>query len=152
MSLNERGITLPEILIATVLIGLGLVGVMIVVPVAAVGIQDGSQTSLATFLAQQRLEEARHRTWTAAEDCLGVSASATDEPAPAGTCGGSTAATFTDEAPVTGYTQYSRVTRITDVEDGLRRVTVTVSYQPITGTGVGSYDKTVILEWLVARR
>lgn len=153
MTLNERGITLPEILIATVLIGLGLVGVLIVVPVAAVGIQDGSQTSLATFLAQQRLEQARHATWTASEDCLGLSDPDTAAPAPSGaTCDGASATTFPDETPIDGFTQYTRITRIADVENGLRRVTVVVGYQPLTGTGVGATAKTVILEWLVARR
>jgi len=167
MNLNEHGLTLPEILIALFIISIGLVGLMVVVPVAAVGVQDGSQVSAATYLAQQRLEQARNAAWTEAPDvdCLGVSATLTDAPVPNGaTCDGSTATTFPDEATGTipGFGQYSRTTRVTDcsvgagcagvVHDNLRLVTVTVGYRPLTATGVGASEKTVMLHWMVSRR
>ena len=164
---NERGITLAEILIALFLIGVGLVGLMVVVPVAASGVQSGSHASAATYLAQQRVEQARNARWAVAPaiDCLGASATATDAPVPTGaTCNGSTAATFADEAKgtITGFTDYARTTRITACTGGaecdginnpaLRLVTVTVAYRPVTAAGVGATDASVVLNWLVAQR
>jgi Tfp pilus assembly protein PilV len=163
---NQRGITVAEVLIAAAIVGIGLVALMSVVSVASFGIQDGNQTSHATFLAQQRLEEVRNARWAAASDCVGLSASATSapSPSPAGTCGG-TAVTFPDEATVPGFTQYARRVRIQDCGNaanaavcggitnaGLRLVTVTVTYRPISATGGASADTSVRLEWLVAQR
>jgi type II secretory pathway pseudopilin PulG len=169
---NERGLSLVEILIAAAMLAVGLAGLMTVVPVASYGVQEGNQLSTATFLAQQRIEQARRATWRSTGslppvDCLGMSASATAAPAPAGaTCNGSTAATFPDEGPsltpITGYPQYSRTVRITDcgagagctgvVSDAMRLVTVTVTYRPMTGAGLSSGDKTVRIEWVAARQ
>lgn len=167
MIANERGITLAEILIALFLIGVGLVGLMVVVPVAAFGVQSGNQVSIATYLAQQRIEQARNATWTAAPaiDCLGASATLTDAPVPTGaSCNGSTSATFPDEAEgsIPGFGDFARTTRVTACaggaecdgisNDALRLVTVTVAYQPMTGAGVGASDATVTLNWLVTQR
>ena len=164
---NERGITLAEILIALFLIGVGLVGLMIVVPVAASGVQSGNHASAATYLAQQRIEQARNARWAVAPaiDCLGASNPVTTAPVPTGaTCNGSTAATFQDEAKgtIAGFTDFARTTRITACTGGaegdginnpaLRLVTVTVAYRPVTSVGVGATDATVILNWLVAQR
>jgi hypothetical protein len=74
-------------------------------------------------------------------DKLGVSGSPTTAPASGG------ATTFPDEAPMAApYTWYSRTVRITDcgagagcsgiVDSGLRQVTVTVTYRPMTGLGL----------------
>jgi prepilin-type N-terminal cleavage/methylation domain-containing protein len=173
---DQRGLSLVEILIAAAILGLGLAGVMTVVPVASYGVQEGSQLSTATFLAQQRIEQARRATWRSTGslppvDCLGLSASPTAAPTPTGaTCNGSTAATFRDEAPsfplpdkVPGYEQqYTRTVRITDcgtgagctgvVSDAMRLVTVTVSYRPMTGAGLSSGGKTVSIEWVATRQ
>jgi Tfp pilus assembly protein PilV len=169
MSNNEHGLTLIEIVFALFVMGVGLVGLLAVVPVAAFGIQGGVQASTATYLAQQRIEQARAARWTAAPalDCLGASSTATSAPAPTGaTCNGSTAVTFPDEAAGTipGAGQYSRTTRIFDCAGGvvvcaggvgdptLRLVRVTVGYRPMTASGVSPVDTTVMLEWLVAQR
>jgi len=159
---NERGITLAEILIAIALLGVGLAALMGVVPVASYGIQDGNQTSTATYLAQQRLEEARAAAWTAASDCVGLSPDAASPPAPSGaTCGGATTPTFADEAAVPGFTQYARRVRIADcgvtacglvTHSAMRLVTVTVTYRPISAAGGSTADTSVTLEWLVAQR
>jgi len=159
---NERGITLPEVLIAAAILGLGLAALMGVVPVASYGVQDGNQTSTATFLAQQRLEEIRNAAWTNASDCIGLSADAASAPAPspAGTCG-ATAVTFPDEAGVPGFAQYARRVRISDcgatacgavTHSAMRLVTVTVTYRPISAAGGSNADTSVTLEWLVAQR
>jgi prepilin-type N-terminal cleavage/methylation domain-containing protein len=164
---GERGLTLPEVLIATAIIGVGLLALMAVVPAASYGIQEGNQLSTATFLAQQRLEQVRSAAWSTspATDCVGLSASAAAAPTPSGaTCNGSTAATFADEAAgsVAGFPAYARTVRIEScgagagcagvVDAAMRLVRVNVSYRPMTGTGVASADKTVTLEWLLAQR
>ena len=159
---NERGITLAEVLVAAAILGLGLVALMSVVPVATYAVQDGNQTSTATFLAQQRLEEVRNAAWTNASDCVGVSADASSAPAPspAGTCGAQ-AVTFPDEANVPGFTQYARVVRISDcgvtacgavTHSAIRLVAVTVTYRPISAAGGSNANTSVTLEWLVAQR
>jgi type II secretory pathway pseudopilin PulG len=159
---NEHGLTLAEILIATAVLALGLAALMTVVPVASFGVQDGNQTSTATFLAQQRLEQVRNGTWDAATDCVGLSPNATSAPAPspAGTCG-ALAVTYPDEAAVPGFTQYARTVRISDcgvspcggtTSPAMRLVTVTVTYRPTSATGGSASNTTVTLEWLVAQR
>lgn len=171
MRLDERGLTLVEVLAATAIIGIGLVGLMVVVPISSYGLQEGNQLSTATFLAEQRLEQVRNAPWTFSpdNDCLGTSAAAGVAPAvPAGkTCtNGSTtlaegAATFADEASVASYSGYGRTVRVTNcavtacagiTHADLRRVTVTVSYRPLTGVGVGTTNKSVALDLLVAKR
>lgn len=142
--------TVAEILIAIVIIGIGLVALSSAIPLAAYGIQEGNQLSTATFLANQRLEQARNAQWIAAPavDKLGVSASSTAAPV-----GDGGVTTFPDENPVLApYTGYNRTVRITDcglapgcsgiVGAGLRQVTVTVSYRPMTGFGVAPVTTT----------
>ena len=182
MLANERGLTLAEILVAVAIIGLGLVGLAVVIPVSSYGVQEGNQLSTATFLAEQMIERARAAAWTGtpATDCLGVSTGNappvptlvvdTSANPPTGTiaaaCGGSAATQFPDEANVSGYTQYSRQVRVTDcftqtcagaatgvmASHGMRRVGVTVTYTPISASGGSTTAKTVYLEWLVSQR
>src|SRR6266852_2441256 len=73
---DQRGMSLAEILVACVIIAIGLVGLLSAVPTASYGIQEGQQLSTATFLANQRLEQARNAQWVATPvaDTLGVSA------------------------------------------------------------------------------
>jgi type II secretory pathway pseudopilin PulG len=154
--------TLAELLIAMAVLSLGLAALMSVVPVASYGVQDGNQTSTATFLAQQRLEQVRNATWNATVDCVGLSPNATSPPAPspAGTCD-PTIVTYPDEASVTGFAQYSRAVRITDcgvtpcgavTSSSMRLVTVTVTYRPLSAAGGSNSNTSVTLEWLVAQR
>ena len=134
---NERGFTLAEILVATVIIGVGLVGLLSVLPLAAYGIQQGNQLSTAVFLAQQRLESVRNTTWTGAlfpsplplgwtapVDCLGTSAG--NNAPSTSTCNvtpcvnGTACTAFPDEAggTIAGFPGYSRTVRITDCSVG----------------------------------
>lgn len=164
---NERGITVAEVLAAAAILGLGLAALFSVVPVASHAVQDGNQTSTATYLAQQRLEQVRNATWTATTDCVGLSAAPTAEPAPspAGTCGAGVNVTFPDEATLPGFAQYARSVRIGDCGDPLnlaacgnvtsaavRSVTVTVTYRPTSAAGGSPANTSVRLEWLVAQR
>ena len=170
MLTNERGLTLAEILVAVGVIGLGLVGLAVVIPVSSYGVQEGNQISTATFLAEQMVERARAATWTSspAVDCLGVSnGNAPPEPNGA-TCVGApnpAATQFPDEntvgVGVSGYPQYRRTVRVASCAGGcagvsnaaLRLVTVTVRYTPLTAAGGQSpTPKTVTLEWLVSQK
>ena len=163
---NQRGITVAEVLVAAAILGLGLAAVMTVVPVASYGVQDGNQTSTATYLARQRLEQIRNAAWTATTDCVGLSANATSAPAasPAGSCG-ATVTTFPDEATLPGFGQYARTVRVVDcgvagnaavcgniTNAAMRLVTVTVTYRPISAAGVSNVNTSVMVEWLVAQR
>jgi type II secretory pathway pseudopilin PulG len=159
---DQRGITLAEVLVAAAILALGLAALMSVVPVASYGVQDGNQTSTATFLAQQRLEQVRNATWDAATDCVGLSPNASSPPAPspAGTCG-AIVVTYPDEATLSGFAPYARTVRITDcgvspcgavTNSAMRLVTVSVTYRALSASGSSNSNTTVILEWLIAQR
>lgn len=154
--------TLPEILVAIVIIMIALIALAAGIPIASYGIQEGNQLSTATFLANQRLEQVRASTWTLlpAVDSIGISASATAAPQNA-----AAVTTFPDETPmVAPYTQYTRQVRVTDcsvgagcdgvIDAGLRLVTITVSYRPMTGVGIADSARTkaAIVTMLVARK
>jgi type II secretory pathway pseudopilin PulG len=156
---DERGITLAEIVVAIAIIGIGLMALASVIPIAAYGVQEGNQLSTATFLANARLEQAQNARWgqNPAVDNIGVSASSTAAPQSGGTT------TFPDESPMAApYAGYSRSVRVTDcgvgagcggvVDSNLRQVTVFVSYQPLSGVGQGSGPKTAVVTMLVARK
>ena len=156
-----------ELLIAVGIIGVGLVALSSAIPIAAYGIQEGNQLSTATFLANQQLEQVRNTSWCTqcgtagvAKDTLGLSASSTSAPV-----GDGGATTFADEAPMAApYGGYARTVRITScgvapgcsgiTDAGLRQVTVTVTYQPMTGIGVApaTTSKSAIVTMYIAKR
>ncbi len=149
--LNQRGMTVAEILIAIVVIGVGLVALSSAIPLAAYGIQEGNQLSTATFLANQGLEMVRNSQWAA--------------------CGGDNlpaAATSANGTPLPSpYGGYSRQVSVTDLlgpatcpggvltgTTGLRQVTVTVSYHPMTGFGMApaTTTKSAVVTMYIAQR
>jgi len=158
---NKDGMTLAEILVAVAIIGIGLIALASVIPLASYGMQEGNQLSTATFLVNQRLEQVRNASWTAspAVDSIGISASATVPPQSGGTT------TFPDESPMAApYAGYSRTVRIQDCSTGggcggitnagLRQITVTVSYTPLTGVGqaASGTTKSAVLTMYTAQR
>ena len=162
---DQRGATLMEVLIAMAIIAVGVWALSAAIPLAAYGIQEGNQLSTATFLVNQRLEHVRNARWEEGPPCvdaLGLSASATV--APVGSCAGG-AVTFADENPVLNQNgAYARTVRITNcgvgggcngiVDADLRQVVVTVTYRPMTGTGVSAAGtaKASTITMYVARR
>ena len=163
---NQRGMTLAEVLVALPIITIGLLALLSAIPLSTYAIQDGSQTSTATFLANQRLEQVRSAQWTAlcpaaaAVDQLGVSASSTAAPP-----------NFADESPLAApYAAYSRQVRIQNavvsniicagsIMDpastyGSRRITVTITYTPLSATGTNAVtgSRSVVVNMLVAQR
>ncbi len=143
---DQQGMTLAEVVIAVAVIGLGLVALMAVTPLGSYAVQEGNQLSTATFLANQRLEQVRNAQWTIcpAADQLGLSPTPTAAPQTGA------AVMFPDENPMAApYAAYTRRVRISGgastacppggifptAAPATRQVTVTVSYQPLTGVG-----------------
>lgn len=178
MIADARGLTIVEVLVASVILAIGIVGVMIIAPIASHGLRGGGQVSTATFLAEERLEEARNAAWQSTNptdpsstpvDCLGLSIG---DAAPTSTqcrrarptsCSfGTACTTFEDETTIAGHAGYGRAVRVTDcalggacggaVDSAMRRVSVTVTHAPLTGAGMGTQAKVVGLDLLVARR
>jgi len=169
---DDRGLTLAEILVATVVISIGLVGLAVVIPLSSYGVHEGNAMSTATFLAEQRLEEVRNASWTttpSANDCLGSGTGAAPTSSictrtqPTACTSGTACTTFADESAVTGYSGYSRNVRITDcgvtacagvTNAAMRLIRVTVSYKPISGVGASATgaQKSAVLEMIMARR
>ena len=165
---DQRGMTLAEVLVALPIITIGLLALLSSIPLSTYATQEGRQTSTATFLANQRLEQVRNAQWTATchvdpvtlvvgpgadvIDKVGVSAPSTAAPKDP-----SAAVTFADESSLAPpYAPYSRQVRITDsvpaaptcLPDGtmsgtgIRQVTVTVSYTPLSATGKNAVSGT----------
>jgi len=179
---NQHGMTLAEVLVALPIITIGLLALLSAIPLSTYATQEGSQTSTATFLANQRLEQVRNAQWSAqcqvdpapphlvmagpaiVNDKVGVSASSTAAPQDP-----SAVVTFADESPMAApYAGYSRQVRITDSVaaapvcnaagvmsgTGLRGITVTVTYTPLSATGKNAVSgpRSVAVHMQIAQR
>lgn len=171
---GEAGFSVAEVIASVAVITIALVSLSLLIPVSTFAVQQGKQQSTATFLAEQKLEQVRNLPWATSplNDCLGISISATAAPAvPAGescalgattVAAGSPLPWLADEAAVAGFATYSRETRVTDcgvglgcggiVNSGMRMVMVTVSYTPLTASGLAPTPQRVSLRMLVAQR
>ena len=174
---KDAGFTLPEVLLAAMIIIIAFTTLLSVIPYSSASVQSGNQLSTATFLANQKLEEAKNVPWGTApsNDCLGVSPNATTAPAvPAGqtcTLGGVVVAAGAalpwaadqNSTAITNFNGYSRNVRITDCsavgscfagigDAGMRRVTVSVTFQPMTTSSTAAATKTVTLNMIVSQR
>jgi type II secretory pathway pseudopilin PulG len=158
---DQGGMTLAEVLVALPIITIGLLALLAAIPLSTYATQEGKQTSTATFLANQRLEQVRNAQWSAipAVDQLGISASAGAAPQVGGTT------TFADEDPMAApYTTYQRQVRVIDcgtgggcggvTSPGMRLVTVTVTYAPLSATGQNAVPsaRSVMISMLIAQR
>jgi len=172
---NEAGFTLPEVLLAAMIIIIAFVTLLSVIPYSSASVQSGNQLSTATFLANQKLEEAKNVPWgtAPANDCLGLSANANAAPTvPAGqtcTLGGPAIAAGgalpwaadQDSTAITNFNGYSRNVRVTDcgiagctgiTDAGMRLVTVSVTFQPMTTSSTAANTKTVTVSMVVSQR
>lgn len=165
LPLDERGLTMAEVLSALVIISIGLLALAPAIQGSATLINRANVKTKAVFLAQQSLEQVKNGVWLIgppAQDSLGVSANATTAPAAGGTT------TFPDEGygSITGYPNHRRTVRIIDcgVAPGctsfgvqnasLRQVTVTVFHRPFTPEGgiSSTTEESTQVTTLIARR
>ncbi len=137
---NERGFSLGEVLVATLILAIGLVGIATGFQYATSGVEIGKGETTAAFLAEQRLE------WLKAL-ALTNWASATLK---AGT-------TMEDYGSIADASFYRRVTTITDSPGGAcaancKLVQVTVFYRPVTGRGELDQERRLdVITMLVTR-
>jgi len=169
------GFTLVEVMLAAMIITIAFVTLLSVIPYSTAAVQSGNQTSTATFLANQKLEEAKNIPWTSTpdNDCLGVSASGTSAPTVPGgksctlgavnVAAGGALTWFADQnsTAITGFNGYSRTVRITDcavtacgviADSAMRMVAVAVTFQPLTSTSTAAAAKTVTVSMYIAQR
>jgi prepilin-type N-terminal cleavage/methylation domain-containing protein len=137
---EEAGFTLAEILVACAIISVGLIAVATGFGIGVDGVEAGRQQSTALFLAEQRLEQAKEL--AARSPNL---AALTTANLPATEAYG----TITGAPP-----RYRRTTTITMNPGSTTgaRVDVTVFYQPVTGRGVLSTERSVSLSIFFASR
>lgn len=134
--IDDRGVTLTEVLVATAIVSIGLIALGMTIPLSSYGVHEGHALSAATFLAEQKMEEIRNATWSSLVtapgssseavapevDCLGTG---TSGPPTSTTCtrshpavcaAGSSCTTYPDEqaAEIPGYPTYTRVVRVWD--------------------------------------
>ena len=158
---DQRGFTVAELLAASGVTGIALLALLQTIPIAAYGIQEGSQQSTAVFLANERMEQVKNAQWAAVppKDTLGVSASTTVAPVSADVT------TFPDETPMAApYAGYTRRVRISDCnvapgcggvqKPDMRQATVTVSYAPMTGVGgpAAGATKSVVVTLIISQQ
>lgn len=159
---SQEGIGLAEVLVGATLLTIGLLALLSVAPRATGYVRQAGLRTTATFLAEQRIEQMRHRWWSPVEDTLGG----------AGATGATAVAPWDDEdygtlvVDGTAYPDYRRVTRIVDCSlaqcgalaplvaaAGLRQVVVTVAFFPPADSGqLTSPEESVTLVTLMARR
>jgi prepilin-type N-terminal cleavage/methylation domain-containing protein len=120
---DERGFTLGEVLVATLVLAIGLVGIVAGFQYATSGVEAGKGETTAAFLAEQRLEWLKAlalTNWTSPTLVAGT--------------------TTEGYGSMADAALYRRVTTITDSPGGAcgpncKLVRVTVFYRPVTGEG-----------------
>ena len=120
---DERGFTLGEVLVATLVLAVGLVGIATGFQYATSGVEIGKGETTAAFLAEQRVEWLKSlalSNWTSATLDAGTTAEG--------------------YGSIADAALYRRVTTITNSPGGAcaarcKLVQVTVFYRPVTGRG-----------------
>lgn len=147
---NQAGMTLVEVLVATVIIGIGLMALLAAVPVGIGGMETGRQQSTAIYLAQDKME--RIKSWS-----LSTSANPVQQGfgtiLPAGTCFAAGGACATDNyGTIALYPGYRRVVTVL-ADPGSpatrTRVTVQVFYTP-RGDNVQTAERQVTVSTVLA--
>ena len=164
---NEHGFTLAEVLVATFIIVVGLVALASGFQFATSGVATGRGETVASFLAEQRLEQLKaialtnyygSPAWTGTLTLAGGSTT-TEYCQPTNI--GATSANCQATA-ITGTASYVRTTRITDNPGGTgctgaaplvcKRIQVNVTYRPVTTRGDVSQTRSVDVYAVVAPR
>jgi Tfp pilus assembly protein PilE len=157
---DSAGLTMVEVLIALGVITVGLVALFAAMPLGTSLIGESNRKTIATFLAQQRMEQIKNARWTLAPpDTLGGAESN----------GTAAVAQWPDEDYGTdaSYPGFRRAVRIADCSvvscsgiaigtvgiNTMRQVAVTVFFRPLAGTGMTqAAEESVQLVTLIAKR
>jgi prepilin-type N-terminal cleavage/methylation domain-containing protein len=164
---NERGFTLAEVLVATFIIVVGLVALASGFQFATSGVATGRGETVASFLAEQRLEQLKaiamtnyygSPAWTAPLTL--ANNSTTTEYCQTSNIGAT--GTNCQTTAITGTASYVRTTRVTDNPGGTgctgtpplvcKRIWVNVTYRPVTTRGDVSQTRSVDVYAVVAPR
>ncbi len=147
---DETGLTLVEILVAVALILIGLVAVMQWFPLGTQGMDTGRKQSTAVFLGEQKIEQIKG--WSLSAAAGQGFATVTM----AGTC--RTAGPCADDNPnfngvniIAGYPEYSRTVIITNPTATTTLVRVQVGYRRTTEVGAFASANQVELATLIAQ-
>lgn len=138
---GETGFTLIEIIVATAVIGVGLVGVVAGFLHAVGGLETGRQQTTAVFLAEQRMEQLKA---VALADFRHITAARYSSEGYGGI--------ISEGRAMPGY---RRTVTITDAPGGLadtKLVDVDVFYRPVVGFGVLASERSVRLSALLTAR
>ena len=173
---GEAGFTLPEVLLAAMIILIAFVTLLSVIPYSSAAVQSGNQTSTATFLADQKMEEAKLAFWTASpdNDCLGLSNGNNAPSVPPGKeCDingvkvnpGQPLPWAADQnaTQIVNFNGYSRTVRVTDcgigggctgiTDSAMRLVTVSVTFTPgVSVNSTGASARTVTVSMIMTQR
>jgi prepilin-type N-terminal cleavage/methylation domain-containing protein len=160
---GQRGFTLAEVLVATVIIMVGLVAVASGFQYATSGVATGRGETIATFLAEQRVEQLKTVAMTnyaPPYPGLSLAAGTTTEFCQTSTIGAT--GSNCQATAITGTTSYTRTTTITDNPGGAgcsgvapllcKRIRVSLTYRPVTSSGDVSQTRTVDLYAVVTPR
>jgi prepilin-type N-terminal cleavage/methylation domain-containing protein len=168
MKTSESGFTLPEVLVATLIILVGLVAVATGFQLATAGVATGRGETVAVFLAEQRIEQLKavamtnfDGPWPVGSPSL--ASGVTTEFCQATNIGATT--TNCQGAAIVGAPAYQRITTIADSGNPTtcanapaappvlcKRVQVRVTYQPVTSQGDVSQQRMVdVFTMLVPR-
>ncbi len=112
---RQAGFTLLEVMVAVIVLGFGLLAIMHLFPIGLRASKISQDTTVASFLAQAKIEELRNTGWAQLSS-------------------GTTTENYGD---ITDYLQFKRVTTISDVDavnnPKLKKVVVEVFYKPYGG-------------------
>ena len=134
---DQRGVTVVELLVAVLLLGVALIGLAASFPYALIGLAAGGFQTTATLLAQERIDEAKNMGWS--QLCTMVE---TDQPISVDVGGtvtdfpGFTRTTAVEAVPPSGATPNCSGAAPTGVTAAVVRVTVT--FDPIYQTTVST--------------
>ena len=119
---RDAGISLVELMVAMLLLGVALMGLAAAFVPGRVAIQSGDQSTTATFLARRTLEDMRNRAYDTGTDEITVANF------PVSTAYGT--------GDLAGYPNFRRTISITNDTPmaGTKTVTVTVIYKTDSGT------------------
>ena len=129
---DQRGLSLPEVLIAAVIVTVGLTAIASGFQYALSGVEVGKKQSTAVFLAEQKLEQIKADAMTNFASMGPYNAE--------------------DYGSLTGYPSHRRTVTVTAATASTKVVSVSVFYQLQGSYGVALQEREMRLDAIVAQR